>query len=155
MHLSDATFRLRGDIVNIVIISGRLTGNPDIKVVSNNTKIARYILAVDRIYSKKDKKADFIHCVAFGKNADIAEKYLSKGSRVTIRGHWQTGDYTDKSGEKRYTNDCIVESHEFENIKEMQHQKTQEPMPEPIPQPEPNFMDVPDLSSMEDEFPFS
>lgn len=85
--------------MNIVIISGRLTGNPDIKVVSNNTKIARYILAVDRIYSKKDKKADFIHCVAFGKNADIAEKYLSKGSRVTIRGHWQTGDYTDKSGE--------------------------------------------------------
>ena len=64
-HLSDATFRLRGDIVNIVIISGRLTGNPDIKVASNNTKIARYILAVDRIYSKKDKKADFIHCVAF------------------------------------------------------------------------------------------
>lgn len=37
----------------------------------------------------------------------------------------------------------------------MQHQQTQEPMPEPIPQPEPNFMDVPDLSSMEDEFPFS
>lgn len=42
--------------MNIVIISGRLTGNPDIKVVSNNTKIARYILAVDRIYSKKTKR---------------------------------------------------------------------------------------------------
>lgn len=66
-----------------------------------------------------------------------------------MRGEWQTGSYTNKSGEKVYSNDCLVAEHEFAE------RKKQETDTQPVPPPEPSFMDVPDLGGMEDEFPFS
>lgn len=141
--------------MNIVILSGRLTANPDIRMGTNDTKIARYILAVERRVKKNtERKSDFITCVCLGKNAEFAEKYLKKGTKVNVRGEWQTGNYTNKNGEKVYSNDCLVAEHEFAERKS-QSPQTQETDTRPVPPPEPSFMDVPDLGSMEDEFPFS
>jgi len=141
--------------VNIVILSGRLTADPDIRMGTNDTKIARYILAVERRVKKNtERKSDFIACVCLGKNAEFAEKYLKKGTKVNVRGKWQTGSYTNQNGEKIYTNDCFVESHDFAENKG-QTENPQKPDTRPVPPPEPSFMDVPDLGSMEDEFPFS
>ena len=129
---------------NVVVLSGRLTA-----------KIARYTLAVDREKRKNTaRKADFIPCVALGKNAEFVEKFLKKGMKINIRGKWQTGSYTNQNGEKIYTNDCFVESHDFAENKG-QTENPQKPDTRPVPPPEPSFMDVPDLGSMEDEFPFS
>ena len=87
--------------MNIVILSGRLTADPDIRMGTNDTKIARYILAVERRVKKNtERKSDFIACVCLGKNAEFAEKYLKKGTKVNVRGEWQTGNYTNKNGEK-------------------------------------------------------
>lgn len=73
--------------MNIVILSGRLTADPDIRMGTNDTKIARYILAVERRVKKNmERKSDFITCVCLGKNAEFAEKYLKKGTKVNIRG---------------------------------------------------------------------
>lgn len=100
--------------MNIVIISGRLTADPDIRMGTNDTKIARYILVVERRVKKNtERKSDFITCVCLGKNAEFAEKYLKKGTKVNVRGEWQTGNYTNKNGEKVYSNDCLVAEHEF------------------------------------------
>ena len=80
-HLLDATFRLRGDCMgfNVVVLSGRLTADPEIRMGTNDTKIARYTLAVDREKRKNtERKADFIPCVALGKNAEFVEKFLKK-----------------------------------------------------------------------------
>lgn len=141
--------------MNIVILSGRLTADPDIRMGTNDTKIARYILAVERRVKKNtERKSDFIACVCLGKNAEFAEKYLKKGTKVNVRGKWQTGSYTNQNGEKIYTNDCFVESHDFAENKG-QTENPQKPDTRPVPPPEPSFMDVPDLGSMEDEFPFS
>jgi single-strand binding protein len=141
--------------VNIVILSGRLTADPDIRMGTNDIKIARYILAVERRVKKNtERKSDFITCVCLGKNAEFAEKYLKKGTKVNVRGEWQTGNYTNKNGEKVYSNDCLVAEHEFAERKS-QSPQTQETDTRPVPPPEPSFMDVPDLGSMEDEFPFS
>ena len=80
--------------------------------------IARYSLAVDRVGSRNNsngdaQSADFIGCVAFGKQGEFAEKYLHKGMKIAVEGRIQTGSYTNKDGNKVYTTDVIVERHEF------------------------------------------
>ena len=93
---------LKGDInMNVVVLSGRLTKDPDIKYLNNEaqTAVAHYTLAVNR---QKDE-ADFIHCTAFGKTAEIAEKYLRKGVKINVTGRIQTGSYTNRENQKIYT----------------------------------------------------
>lgn len=140
---------------NVVVLSGRLTADPEIRMGTNNTAIARYTLAVDRDRKKDtEQKADFIKCVALGKNAEFVEKYLRKGMKISIKGKWQTGSYTNQNGNKIYTNECLVELHDFAENKS-QSAQPQQTDSRPVPPPEPSFMDVPDLGDMEDEFPFS
>ena len=87
--------------MNIVILSERLTADPDIRMGTNDTKIARYILAVERRVKKNtERKSDFITCVCLGKNAEFAEKYLKKGTKVNVRGEWQTGNYKNMNLQK-------------------------------------------------------
>lgn len=140
---------------NVVVLSGRLTADPEIRMGTNDTKIARYTLAVDRERRKNtERKADFIQCVALGKNAEFVEKFLQKGMKINIRGKWQTGSYTNKNNSKVYTNECLVDLHDFAENKS-QSTQAQETDTRPVPPTEPSFMDVPDLGGMEDEFPFS
>lgn len=106
--------------MNKVIIMGRLTRDPEIRVSqgSEPISIARYTLAVDRRGSKKEEQAaDFISCVAFRGSAEFAEKYFHQGQRVLVSGRLQTGSYTNKDGQKVYTTDVIVEEQEFADSK--------------------------------------
>lgn len=102
--------------MNVVILQGRLTRDPDVRYAQNEnqTAIARYTLAVDR-YRKGDgdSESDFISCVAFRKAAEFAGKYLHKGMKISIRGRIQTGSYTNREGVKVYTTDVVVEEHHF------------------------------------------
>lgn len=141
--------------MNKVILIGRLIKDPDIRMGTNNIAIARYTLAVDRQYRKgNEKTADFINCVALGKNGEFAEKYLHKGMKIAVIGNWQTGSYTDKEGRKIYTNDCLVEMHEFVESKKNQPEQTQE-QPAPSPkQSSDDFMDIPSFTE-DDELPFA
>ena len=97
--------------MNKAILIGRLVADPDIR--DGNTKIARYRLAVDRRKKNQEQTADFINCVAFGRNAEFVEKYLHKGTKILASGHIQTGRYTKQDGTTVYTTDVIVEEHEF------------------------------------------
>lgn len=106
--------------MNKVILMGRLTRDPDIRYSQGEkqTAIARYTLAVDcRFKQEGQPSADFINCLALGKNGEFAEKYLHKGTKVVVVGNWQTGSYTNKDGNKVYTNDCFVENCEFAESK--------------------------------------
>lgn len=100
--------------MNKVILIGRLTRDPDIRQ-SGETEVARYTLAVDRRRraNEGDPSADFISCVAFGKSAEFAGQYLHKGMKIAVTGRIQTGSYTNKDGQKIYTTDVVVDSHEF------------------------------------------
>ena len=102
--------------MNKVLLIGRLTKDPNVTYTQGQEPmaIARYNLAVDRAIKKdREQTADFISCVAFGKNGEFAEKYLHKGTKIAIDGRIQTGSYTDKEGRKVYTTDIVVEHHEF------------------------------------------
>ena len=94
--------------MNRVILIGRLTDEPAI-FDNGTTKLAKYSLAVDRM----KEGADYPNCVTFAGGADFAEKYLHKGMKIAVTGRLQTGSYTNREGNKVYTTDVIVESHEF------------------------------------------
>ncbi len=109
--------------MNKVILMGRLTRDPEIRYSQgeNATAIARYTLAVDRRMSRSntngEQTADFIQCVAFGRSAEFAEKYLHKGIKMLVTGRIQTGSYTNKDGQKVYTTDVIIDDQEFAESK--------------------------------------
>jgi len=107
--------------MNKVILCGRLTRDPDVRYSQgeNAMAIARYTLAVDRRFAKKDdaQTADFIGIVAFGKAGEFAEKYFRKGTKVIVTGRIQTGSYTNKDGQKVYTTDVVAEDQEFAESK--------------------------------------
>lgn len=109
--------------MNSVILKGRLTKDPDVRYSQGQEQmaIARYTLAVNR--RGKDAGADFINCVAFGKQGEFAEKYLKKGQEVLIQGRINVGSYQNKDGQKVYTTDVIVDAHEFCGTKQEQPQQ--------------------------------
>ena len=103
--------------MNKVILIGRLVADPEVRW-SNSEKpmcVARYKLAVDRNVKAKnnEQSADFPSCIAFGKNGEFAKKWLSKGMKIAIIGHLQTGSYTNKDNVKVYTTEVVVDAHEF------------------------------------------
>lgn len=106
--------------MNKVILMGRLTANPEVRYTEgeNSMAIARYTLAVDRRFKKEgDTTADFIRCTVFAKGAEFAEKYLHKGTKITVAGRIQTGSYENAEGQKIYTTDIVVEEQEFAESK--------------------------------------
>ncbi len=110
--------------MNKVILMGRLTRDPDVRYSQGegSMAIARYTLAVDRRVrrdgnAQDQQTADFIGCVAFGKSAEFAEKYLHQGTKIAVEGRIQTGSYTNKDGQKVYTTDVVVENQEFAESK--------------------------------------
>ena len=106
--------------MNKVILMGRLTRNPDVRYSQGEkaTCVARYTLAVNRRFRREgDQDADFINCVAFGRQGEFAEKYLKQGTKIVISGRIQTGSYTNRDGVKVYTTDVVVEEQDFAESK--------------------------------------
>ena len=130
-------------MMNKVILIGRLCKDVESRTVATkdgDLSVSRYTLAVDR-KGKKDE-TDFISCVCFGKTAEFAEKYLSKGMKVAIEGRIQTGKY-EKDGRTVYTTDIVVENHEF-----CERKGDEAPKKESVDE----FMNVP--SDIAEETPF-
>ena len=96
--------------MNTVSISGRLTKEPDVRYGAESQKaVARFTLAVDKNFKKKDDKANFINVVCFGKTAEFVEKFARKGKRVAVfNGELTTGSYKNKEGNTVYTTDVIA-----------------------------------------------
>ena len=147
--------------MNKVILLGRLTRDPDVRY-SNSAEsepmtIARYTLAVDRRFGKKNsgdnqQNADFISCVAFGRQGEFAEKYLKQGTKIALTGRIQTGSYTNKDGQRVYTTEVVVEEQEFAESKGAGGQTT---TPEPQEASAEGFINQGiDGENLESELPF-
>lgn len=143
--------------MNKVILMGRLTRNPEVRYTNgdNNMAIARYSLAVDRRFKKDgdEQTADFINCVAFGKAAEFTEKYLKKGTKISVVGRIQTGSYTNKDGQKVHTTDVVVEEQEFAESKNASGSDNQTSRPAPSNTSSDSFMNIPD--GIDEELPFN
>ena len=140
--------------MNKVILMGRLTRDPDVRYSAgeNSTAVARYTLAVDRRFRRDGDSAtaDFIGCVAFGRQAEFAEKYLRQGTKIAITGRIQTGSYTNREGQKVYTTDVVVEEQEFADSKNVN--VSSGTTPAPSSESNDGFKNIPD--GMEEKTPF-
>lgn len=145
--------------MNKVILMGRLTRDPEVRYSQGESSlaIARFTLAVDRRFKRDgEASADFISCVAFGKQAEFIERYLHQGTKIVADGRIQTGSYTNKDGQKVYTTDIVVESCEFAESKNSASQDGgfAASRPEPTSAAGDGFMNIPD--GVEDEgLPFN
>ena len=154
--------------MNKVILMGRLTRDPEVRYsqAAEPLAIARYTLAVDRRgrrgQGNDEQTADFISCVAFGRQGEFAEKYLKQGTKIAVTGRIQTGSYTNKDGNRVYTTDVVVEEQEFAESKAaasenagggyQQAGAAAPTRPEPTQAAGDGFMNIPD--AIEEELPF-
>lgn len=139
--------------MNRINLSGRLVRDPEVRYSQGEKPmaIASFSLAVDRKFKQEGQPtADFINCKAFGKTAEVIEKYVTKGTKIAVCGHIQTGSYTNKDGQKVYTTDVIVDELEFCESKNSQQSNSQ---PAPAPNGDMDFMNIPD--GIDDGLPFN
>ena len=116
--------------MNKVILMGRLTKDPEVRYTHSGEPmaIARYTLAVNKRFKKQgEADADFIPCVAFGKNGEFAEKYLKKGMLIAAVGRIQVRNWEDNEGKKRITTEIVVEEHYFAESKGDKNDKADKP----------------------------
>ena len=101
--------------MNRVTLIGRLTAKPELRYTSSNLPYARFSIAVDRNFRNNDgqTEADFINIIVWRKQAENVCNFLDKGRLVGVDGRLQTGSYTDKDGNRRYTTDVVADSVQF------------------------------------------
>ena len=104
--------------VNKVIILGRLGQDPEIKTTATGTQIANLNVATTEIGAKdqqgnRKEVTEWHRLVAFGRTAEVAGQYLTKGSQVYIEGRLQTRKWQDQNGQDRYSTEVVVNEMQF------------------------------------------
>jgi single-strand DNA-binding protein len=86
---------------------GRLVADPETRITQNNIAMTRFKIAVNRGGKKQEGQptADFFQITAWRQTAEFVSKYFSKGQQVLIEGYLRNNQYTDKDGNKRYSDD--------------------------------------------------
>jgi single-strand DNA-binding protein len=97
--------------VNKVILVGRLGRDPDVRFTSSGQPVANFSLATDETYrdraGERQKRTEWHKIVVWGKQAEIAQKYLKKGSLIYVEGRIQQREYTDRDQNKRTSFDIV------------------------------------------------
>lgn len=99
-------------MLNSIILIGRLVADPESQYTSGGQALAKFRIAVDRPYKNQEtgeKEADFINIVAWRKTAEFVTQYLGKGRLVAVQGRLQIRQWTDQSGERKYTTEVIAD----------------------------------------------
>ncbi len=99
---------------NLVVLTGRLTADPELKTTPSGVPVTRFSIAVNRNYrAGEEQQTDFINIVAWRQRAEFISKYFKKGSLIGIEGSIQTGRYTDKNGNNRTSFEVVVNNAQF------------------------------------------
>ena len=129
---------------NKVIMVGRTTRTPEVKMTAGLTKVANFTLAVDNGYGET-QKTDFFNCVAFGKTAETIAAYVRKGDLILVEGRLEIDKWTDRDGINREKPKIAVTNFRF-----LETKKSKEERGEDVGEvEEENFEDIDELS---DEF---
>ena len=101
--------------MNKVILTGRLTRDPESRMTQNNLEVSRFSLACqnDFVNRNGERETEFINCVAFNRLAGTINRYCKKGSLISVTGRIRNSSYDAQDGSKRYTTDIVVEQMEF------------------------------------------
>ncbi|HHL71017.1 MAG TPA: single-stranded DNA-binding protein [Bacteroidetes bacterium] len=141
--------------VNKVILIGRLGTDPDLRYTPSGQAVANFNIATDESWKSKDgqmqDRTEWHRIVLWGRQAEIANEYLKKGSRVYIEGRLQTRNWEDKDGVKRWTTEIIGQSMQFLDSRDAGSGSAAPPEPPPLQDSAPGAAPV---AGGEDDLPF-
>ena len=148
--------------MNKACLVGRITAKPELRYTSSNIPFTRFSIAINRTFSNAqgEREVDFINILAWRRQAENICKYLDKGSQVSVDGRIQTGNYTDKDGNKRNSFEVVADNVQFLDSKRQSSAPSNEPTPydyqnEPandVSVEEDPFADFGDNVSIDDNF---
>ncbi|GAB6044411.1 hypothetical protein JCM11957_00090 [Caminibacter profundus] len=151
---------------NKVILIGNLTRDVELRYTPNGTAIAKFGLATNRTYKdtmtgENKQEVMFIDITVFGRSAEIANQYLSKGRRVLIEGRLVLDQWVDQSGQKRSKHSIVAERVQFMDSKSSVEESgynagnlSQQPASQPQMQQPKQNNEIPSIDIDEDEIPF-
>lgn len=141
--------------MNLVVLNGRLTRDPELKFGQSGKAYSRFSIAVDRGFQsdKNAPTADFINCVAFGKTAEFIGEYFRKGKKILLNGKLQMSQY-ESEGKKITTYVVLVDSVEFGENKNSNESGNSPAYSKTVANDIDNEPVFDNDSNIDDEFPF-
>lgn len=116
--------------MNSVVLIGRLTKDPEVRMTSGQLVVATFSIAIDRpVRAGGQKQTDFPRITVFGRQAENCERFLAKGRLVGVQGRLQTGSYQNKDGVTVYTTNVVADRVEF--LEWGDRRQREEPPPPP------------------------
>ena len=100
-------------MLNLTVITGRLTRDPELRTTKTGTPVASFTLAVERDIKPKDggeRGVDFLDCVAWQHTAEFVDRYFNKGSLATVKGRIQVREYRNKDDKKVRVYEIVADS---------------------------------------------
>lgn len=144
--------------VNKVFLLGNLGRDPELRYSTNGNAVANFTVATSRKWKNSEgevtEETEWHRCVAFGKTAEIAGEYLTKGSQCHIEGHLKTRQWEDKDGVTRYTTEIMVDHLTFVARSKGGSDDDDEPQRRPARRARPSKPDRGMPEDMQDDIPF-
>ena len=135
---------------NLVVLTGRLTADPELKTTTNGIPVTTFSIAVNSNYrAGEEQQTDFINIVAWRQRAEFITKYFKKGSLIGIEGSIQTRRYQDKNGNNRTIFEVVVNNAQF-----VESKRDGAATNEPASYSNADASDFAEIGDMDDDLPF-
>lgn len=143
-------------MLNVVVLTGRLTADPELKTTNNGTSVCSFSIAVDRRYrSGEDRQTDFINIVAWRASAEFVSKYFKKGQMIAIEGSIQTRRYQDKDGKNRTAFEVVANNVQFADFARRDDDNSgSAPAASPVSFSNADAGDFTSIDDVDDDLPF-
>ncbi len=140
-------------MINKVILVGRITKDPEVKMTQSNIAVVSFTLAVNRQFSDQsgEKQADFIQCVVWRKQAENLARFVKKGALLGVEGRIQTRQYEAENG-MRYVTEVVCDSVQFLESRSEQSEQPSREEPEAADNDE--FYETSKQLAAEEDLPF-
>ena len=147
-------------MLNVVVLTGRLTADPELKTTSNGISVCSFSIAVERRYKQgEERQADFINVVTWRSSAEFVSKYFKKGQMIAIRGSIQTRRYTDTEGKNRTAFEIVADDVQFADFAKRDSSADSsvpdvDPKNDPLPEFANSLNQFEEVSDYSDDLPF-
>lgn len=130
-------------MLNRVIITGRLTKDPELKRTGSGTAVTSFTVACERDFKDQNgkKETDFLDVVAWKNTAEFVTKYFAKGRMAVIEGRLQTRSWKDQNGNNRKNTEIVAENIYFGDSKQSESYAERNEVPD-VPAVEPEFAEI-------------
>ena len=148
-------------MLNVVVLNGRLTADPELRYTQSNGAVTSFTLAVDRSFARQgtERVTDFINIVAWRQTAEFVGRYFHKGQLVAVQGSLQVRSYTDKDGNNRRVYEVVADQVHFAESKRDNYGSTEPSYNNAPSQEAPSFSsvdagDFEEIQGADDDLPF-